>query len=119
MSRYKRGDVLKVDIAYYNRETGLYESKIRPFVVLDILDGSDNISVKGTGQVHKSANFTGVTVAVDSEEGIEMGIDRDTFFYCHKVEEIQNSEVKRRIGTCPKDIFDKIIKLTGYQSDED
>jgi hypothetical protein len=119
MSRYKSGDVLKVEIAYYNRVSGKYESKVRPFVVLDVVDGTDNISVKGTGQTHKSANYTGITVLVDSDDGIDMGIDIDTFFYCHQVEEIQNSEVKRRIGTCPKHIFDEIIKLTGYQLDED
>jgi mRNA-degrading endonuclease toxin of MazEF toxin-antitoxin module len=117
MSRYKRDDVVRVPFAYFSKQKGCFEEKARPFVVIDVEDETGNITVSCTTQLHQSNKYSGITVKADSEEGRQMGINEDSFIYCNQTITLKNSEIKRRIGTCP--FIKDILKLLNYPDEGD
>jgi hypothetical protein len=80
MSRYKRGDVVKAPFAYFDKNSGLMAYKIRPFVVIDVEEETDNITVSCSSQLWQSKNFKGIVVYANSSVGKQMGINQDHLF---------------------------------------
>ena len=108
MSRYKTGDVVWADYAFFDTIKGRMDFKPRPFIVIDVEDNSDNVVVICSTKTHQSVKYKGIIVLEKSVEGQQMGIVEDTFIYLDRTIILTNKEIRRRIGTCP--IIDEIIK---------
>jgi PemK-like, MazF-like toxin of type II toxin-antitoxin system len=108
MSRYKRGDVVKAPFAYFDKNSGLMTYKIRPFIVIDVEDETDNITVSCSSQLRQSKNFKGIIVYANSSIGKQMGITQDSFIYCNQTITLSNKDILGKIGTCQ--IIEEIIE---------
>jgi len=108
MSRYKRGDVILADYAFFNTVKGRLDFKPRPFVVIDVEDETDNVVVICSTKTHQSVNYKGIIVLEKSEAGRQMNLAEDTFIYLDRTVILTNKEIRRRIGTCP--IIEEIIE---------
>ncbi len=107
MTRYQRGDVILADYSYFDSVKGRFDFKPRPFVIVDVEEETDNISVMCSSQIHQSLNYKGIVVLQKSEEGKRMGLEEDSFIYLNKTIVLTNREIIRKIGYCP--IIDEII----------
>lgn len=116
MSRYIRGDVVLADIPFMN-EDGYFKSKIRPMVVIDVLDESDNITVVCSSKIDKASKFASIVVSKDSPEAKSMRLFENTLIYCNETITLSNGEIIRRIGTCP--LVKEICKKLGYEYRDD
>lgn len=113
MSRYNRGDVVRAYISYYDTADGLFKSKVRPFVVIDVEDDTENITVACTSQIHQSQKFEGIIVDPESDIGKKMELEKKTFIYCNKVVILSDKDIIRKKGTCP--IVNDIVNKLGYK----
>lgn len=115
MSRYKAGDVVRAHFAFFDKNEGRFVSKPRPFVIVDIDDAGENITVSCTSQTHQSKKYPGILVAANSNDGKQMGIDKDSFVYCDQTISLSNRDIIRKIGTCP--LISQILNKLGYSPD--
>jgi len=108
MSRYKTGDVVWADYAFFDVVKGYIDFKPRPFIVIDIEYDTDNLVVICSTKTHQSLKYKGIVVLEKSVEGQQMGIVEDTFIYLDRTLILTNKEIRRKIGTCP--LIDEIIE---------
>ncbi len=113
MSRYKRGEVVNAPLAFYDNDLGYFRYKIRPCIVIDVLDESVNVTIAGTTQIKKASKYPGITVLENTDDWKAMRIDKSTFFYCNETVNFNNNDLKR-LGTCPTHLMQRILRLLKY-----
>lgn len=108
MSRYRKGDVVWADYAFFDQAKGHFDFKPRPFVVIDIDEDTLNVALICSTKTHQSFRYKGFVIRQDSDEAIQMGLLEDTFIYLDRTVALTDREIRRRIGSCP--IIDKLIE---------
>ena len=111
MSKYRVGDVIYAPISYFNKD-GYLVSQDRRWIIVKVNESdNENITVSLTGKIHQQSKYPGILVKKNSNEGIAMGLDADTFIYCNTTVKYLDHDIKRRIGVCP--IVNEIILKLG------
>jgi hypothetical protein len=102
---YNVGDVVNVWFAY--KENGKIKLKERPAIVFKVHQETSHALIQLTG-TNKTGKYPGFLVTKESEEGIEMGLTKDTFIHLEETYWVPNKFIRRLRGTYSD--MDKINK---------
>jgi|GEM_PF-1514612 len=106
---YNVGDVVDVWFAY--REDGEIKVKERPAIVYKVHQETNHALIQLTS-TNKSGKYPGFFVTKESQEGIEMGLTKDTFIHLEETYWIPEKFIRRLRGT-----FGEMGKIEKAMSD--